>query len=137
MRKRIVLGILISFFLLSTLSAASSFSGYAGGRLNYAANPEKEQYDPDLKLQAFFIIIQVKQLDIKNLLAEQVRLCYKFEAQVPSLKLCKRPIPVQLVKQVICDNPRKLVYILFKFKPFVDRAVEICYNPVNIIHITV
>ncbi len=55
MRKRIVLGILISFFLLSTLSAASSFSGYAGGRLNYAANPDKEQYDPDLKLQAFFM----------------------------------------------------------------------------------
>ena len=42
------------FFISTGLFAATSFSGYAGGKLNYAANPESEDYDPDLKLQAFF-----------------------------------------------------------------------------------
>lgn len=48
--------ILVTFsVILSTnLFASSFFSGYAGGKLNYRANPESVEYDPDLKLQAFF-----------------------------------------------------------------------------------
>ena len=41
-------------FISTGLFAATSFSGYAGGKLNYSANPDQEEYDPDLKLQAFF-----------------------------------------------------------------------------------
>ena len=41
-------------FISTGLFAATSFSGYAGGKLNYAANPEQEEFDPDLRLQAFF-----------------------------------------------------------------------------------
>lgn len=52
--KRHIIAISVSLFLLSALSAAPSFSGFAGGKLNYSANPEKSEYDPDLKLQAFF-----------------------------------------------------------------------------------
>ena len=52
-RKHIFL--LAAVFYISTgLFAATSFSGYAGGKLNYAANPELEEFDPDLRLQAFF-----------------------------------------------------------------------------------
>lgn len=52
-RKHIIL--LTALISFSTgLFAATSFSGYAGGKLNYAANPEVEEFDPDLKLQAFF-----------------------------------------------------------------------------------
>ena len=42
------------FFIMTGLFAATSFSGYAGGKLNYAANPDEEDFDPDLRLQAFF-----------------------------------------------------------------------------------
>lgn len=52
-RKHIIILAAI-FYISSALFAATSFSGYAGGKLNYAANPEQEDYDPDLKLQAFF-----------------------------------------------------------------------------------
>lgn len=38
----------------SSIFASSFFSGYAGGKLNYSTNPVSEQYNPDLKLQAFF-----------------------------------------------------------------------------------
>ncbi len=41
-------------FISTGLFAATSFSGYAGGKLNYAANPQSKEFDPDLKLQAFF-----------------------------------------------------------------------------------
>lgn len=41
-------------FISTGLFAATSFSGYAGGKLNYCANPESKDFDPDLKLQAFF-----------------------------------------------------------------------------------
>lgn len=52
-RKHMIL--LAAVFYISTgLFAATSFSGYAGGKLNYAANPEVEEFDPDLRLQAFF-----------------------------------------------------------------------------------
>lgn len=34
--------------------AASFFSGYAGGKLNYAGNENATEYEPNLKLQAFF-----------------------------------------------------------------------------------
>lgn len=49
------LTVLAAILFISTgLFAATSFSGYAGGKLNYAANPDQEAYDPDLRLQAFF-----------------------------------------------------------------------------------
>ncbi len=52
-RKHIIL--LAAVVYISTgLFAATSFSGYAGGKLNYSANPKVDDYDPDLKLQAFF-----------------------------------------------------------------------------------
>ena len=55
MKTKHFISILAAFFITSGLFAATSFSGYAGGKLNYAANPEEtESFDPDLKLQAFF-----------------------------------------------------------------------------------
>ena len=52
-RKHIIL--LAAVVYISTgLFAATSFSGYAGGKLNYSANSKVDDYDPDLKLQAFF-----------------------------------------------------------------------------------
>ena len=55
MKTKHFISILTAFFLTAGLFAATSFSGYAGGKLNYAANPEEtESFDPDLKLQAFF-----------------------------------------------------------------------------------
>ncbi|MCR4578887.1 MAG: hypothetical protein K5681_00925 [Treponema sp.] len=38
----------------SSLYASTFFSGYAGGKLNFSGNSESEDFDPDLKLQAFF-----------------------------------------------------------------------------------
>ncbi len=52
-RKHIIILAAI-FYISAGLYAATSFSGYAGGKLNYAANEEQEDFDPDLKLQAFF-----------------------------------------------------------------------------------
>ncbi|MBP5519601.1 MAG: hypothetical protein J6X84_03370 [Treponema sp.] len=52
-RKHFIL-IAAVFLISSRLFAATSFSGYAGAKLNYSPNPESEDYDPDLKLQAFF-----------------------------------------------------------------------------------
>ncbi len=52
-RKHIIILAAVIYFSTG-LFAATSFSGYAGGKLNYTANPEAEEYDPDLKLQAFF-----------------------------------------------------------------------------------
>lgn len=55
MKAKHFISILAAFFITSGLFAATSFSGYAGGKLNYAANPEEtESFDPDLKLQSFF-----------------------------------------------------------------------------------
>ena len=54
MKTKHFISILAAFFITTGLFAATSFSGYAGGKLNYAANPEQTDYDPDLKLQAFF-----------------------------------------------------------------------------------
>ena len=43
------------FSLTSALFAEPAFSGYSGGKVNYAANEEvQDKYDPDLTLQAFF-----------------------------------------------------------------------------------
>ena len=51
MKTKHFISILTAFFLTAGLFAATSFSGYAGGKLNYAANPEEtESFDPDLKL---------------------------------------------------------------------------------------
>ena len=54
MKKKHIISLAAVIFISTGLFAATSFSGYAGGKLNYAANPEAEEYDPDLKLQAFF-----------------------------------------------------------------------------------
>ena len=54
MKTKHFISIFAAIFLTSEVFAATSFSGYAGGKLNYAANPEMTTYDPDLKLQAFF-----------------------------------------------------------------------------------
>ena len=54
MKTKHFISILAAFFITTGLFAATSFSGYAGGKLNYAANPEQTDFDPDLKLQAFF-----------------------------------------------------------------------------------
>lgn len=51
---------LTAVFLLTTglttsLFAEAAFSGYSGGKINYAPNPlVQDSYDPDLTLQAFF-----------------------------------------------------------------------------------
>lgn len=52
--KHFISFILAAGLFISSLSASSFFSGYAGGKLNFNANPDSEEYDPDLKLQAFF-----------------------------------------------------------------------------------
>ncbi len=54
MKKKHIISLAAVIFISTGLFAATSFSGYAGGKLNYAANPEQEDFDPDLKLQAFF-----------------------------------------------------------------------------------
>ena len=54
MNKKHLFSLTAALFITTGLFAATSFSGYAGGKLNYAANPESEDYDPDLKLQAYF-----------------------------------------------------------------------------------
>ena len=55
-RKHIIL--LAAVVYISTgLFAATSFSGYAGGKLNYAANPEEEEFNPDLRLQALALLL--------------------------------------------------------------------------------
>ena len=51
-RKSILFAVI--FALTVGLHAQAAFSGYSGGKLNYAANPESADYDPDLSLQAFF-----------------------------------------------------------------------------------
>ena len=53
MKKIIMIAAVIS--LAATLFAETAFSGYSGGKLNYASNPNAtDSYDPDLTLQAFF-----------------------------------------------------------------------------------
>lgn len=46
--------IMTLLFIVPQLNAASFFSGYAGGKLNYGPSQETEEYNPNLKLQAFF-----------------------------------------------------------------------------------
>lgn len=53
--KKITLILLtLCLFYTINVSASSFFTGYAGAKLNYSANKEAQNYDPDLKLQAFF-----------------------------------------------------------------------------------
>ena len=53
MKKIFLAAVILSF--ATSLFAEPAFSGYSGGKLNYASNPEStESYDPDLTLQAFF-----------------------------------------------------------------------------------
>lgn len=53
MKKIFLAAVILSF--AASLFAEPAFSGYSGGKLNYASNPEStESYDPDLTLQAFF-----------------------------------------------------------------------------------
>ena len=54
MNKKQIFSLAAAIFISTGLFAATSFSGYAGGKLNYAANPEEEEFNPDLRLQAFF-----------------------------------------------------------------------------------
>lgn len=44
----------VVFAFTAGLNAQAAFSGYSGGKLNYSANPQAQDYDPDLCLQAFF-----------------------------------------------------------------------------------
>ena len=53
-KSLILLSIISGFFLFNTLSASTFFSGYSGAKLNYSAKSESKEYDPELKLQAFF-----------------------------------------------------------------------------------
>lgn len=53
--KKILSSILIAgLFLISDISAATTFSGFAGGKLNYGPDTTIEEYKPNLRLQAFF-----------------------------------------------------------------------------------
>ena len=54
MNKKHIFILAAVFYISTGLFAATSFSGYAGGKLNYSANPAVKEFDPDLKLQAFF-----------------------------------------------------------------------------------
>ena len=54
MTKKHIFCITAVLLLTTGLFATTSFSGYAGGKLNYAADPASEDFDPNLKLQAFF-----------------------------------------------------------------------------------
>ena len=44
----------VVFAFTAGLNAQAAFSGYSGGKLNYSANAQAQDYDPDLCLQAFF-----------------------------------------------------------------------------------
>ena len=52
MKKIFLIAAVLS--LTTGLFAQAAFSGYSGGKLNYASNPNTTEYDPDLSLQAFF-----------------------------------------------------------------------------------
>ncbi|MBO7583518.1 MAG: hypothetical protein J6T20_06980 [Treponema sp.] len=53
MKKAILTAAVI--FLTAGLFAQAAFSGYSGGKINYATNEaQTQEYDPDLTLQAFF-----------------------------------------------------------------------------------
>jgi hypothetical protein len=53
MKKIFLAAVILS--IAAALFAEPGFSGYSGGKLNYASNPEStDSYDPDLTLQAFF-----------------------------------------------------------------------------------
>ena len=53
MKKILVLAAVLS--LAAGLFAEPAFSGYSGGKINYSTNEQDtENYNPDLKLQAFF-----------------------------------------------------------------------------------
>lgn len=54
MKKRIFILITALFILTSNSYAVTAFTGLAGGKLNYSANQDKSDYEPQLKLQAFF-----------------------------------------------------------------------------------
>lgn len=50
-KKRLIFAAILS---AGTLYASTFFSGYAGGKINFAGNSQSDSFDPDLKLQAFF-----------------------------------------------------------------------------------
>lgn len=60
-RTKKIISIFTVILLFSSLNAAASFTGYAGGKLNYSSSTKEpdsseedgKTYDPDLKLQAF------------------------------------------------------------------------------------
>ena len=59
MKKAILTAAVI--FLTSGLFAEAGFSGYSGGKINYATNEaQTQEYDPDLTLQALEKGLQCK-----------------------------------------------------------------------------
>ncbi|NLC93566.1 MAG: hypothetical protein GX677_08920 [Treponema sp.] len=54
MKKSLYFFCFIIFFLSTNLNASTFFSGNAGGKLFFQANPEKTSFEPDLTLQAYF-----------------------------------------------------------------------------------
>lgn len=53
-KKALFLLFFCVFFSITSVTAATFFSGYAGGKINYSASQKTDEYDPNLKLQAFF-----------------------------------------------------------------------------------
>ena len=54
MKKRILSCITVLFILISNFYAVTAFTGLAGAKLNYSADQQASDYEPQLKLQAFF-----------------------------------------------------------------------------------
>lgn len=52
--KKLFSIVLIQAVFISGVFAATSFTGFAGGKMNYSGNTEATEYDPNLQLQAFF-----------------------------------------------------------------------------------
>lgn len=52
--KKIITAFFISVYFCSGIFSSSFFTGNAGGKLNYSSNPDAENYDANLNLEAFF-----------------------------------------------------------------------------------
>lgn len=81
-KPKTVFTAIILAFLSFSLYAAPSFSGYTGAKLNFTTDKEKSDFDPQLKLQAFFAgqfnftqniwsHVEVS-LDTQNLISESI-----------------------------------------------------------------
>ena len=54
MKKEFLVSILLLISAASRVFGVTAFTGYAGGKLNQGANEKSEDYEGELKLQAFF-----------------------------------------------------------------------------------